>query len=110
MQKTRSCFIGYLTRLRTNRKFETIFCILDELVILILTIRKICRDSIVYKDNAVSTRNESFLFLGPYKKVNNAVLIAWSSHLNNMEKLKAAETVSRLFFSTQTSVSQKIIF
>lgn len=66
------------------------------------------RDSIVYKENAVSMKKGEYMSLGPYKKVSDGVLIAWSSYLSNMEKLKAPETVPRLFFSVQNFVSLKI--
>ncbi|XP_042011735.1 uncharacterized protein LOC121760177 [Salvia splendens] len=58
------------------------------------------KDDVVYKDSFKETLHGEFQSLAPFKRVSPAIVDTWSSYLNNMEQLKAPETVSRLFFST----------
>ncbi|XP_042049708.1 uncharacterized protein LOC121795270 isoform X2 [Salvia splendens] len=59
------------------------------------------RDAIVYEDSYKRTVQSAFLSLAPFKHVSPVIVDTWCSYLNNMEKLKAPDTVSRLFFSTR---------
>ena len=63
------------------------------------------RDSVVYYDNFKSTVQIEMQSLAPFKPVSPDVIDTWSSYLNTMERNKAPETVSRLFFSTKPCVS-----
>ncbi|XP_047948906.1 uncharacterized protein LOC125194683 [Salvia hispanica] len=49
-----------------------------------------------------------FQSLAPFKPVSPDVIDTWSSYLNTMEKSKAPETVSRLFFSTKPCIQSMV--
>lgn len=63
------------------------------------------RDCVVYQDTFKKTVQKEFESLAPFKPVSHALIDTWSSYLNTMEKSKAPESVSRLFFSTNPCVS-----
>ena len=65
-----------------------------------------CRDTVVYEDDCIKTVQLDFASLAPFKTVSSAIVDTWSAYLNNMEKLKAPETVARVFFSTKPCVSE----
>ena len=65
-----------------------------------------CRETVVYVDDCITTMHIEFASLAPFKRISPAIVDTWSAHLNNMEKLKAPETVARVFFSTKPCVSE----
>ena len=60
---------------------------------------------VVYQDTFKKTIQIEFQPLESFKPVSPAVIDPWSSYINTMGKSKAPESVSRLFFSTNTCVS-----
>ena len=66
----------------------------------------LCRDTVVYEDDCIKTVQLEFASLALFKSVSPTIVDTWSAYLNNMEKLKAPETVSRVFFSTKPCVSE----
>lgn len=66
----------------------------------------LCRNLVVYEDKSVKTVQREFVSLAPFNPVSPAIVDTWSSHLNHMEKFKAPETASRIFFSTKPCVSE----
>ena len=65
------------------------------------------RDSVVYHDTFHTTVQLEFQSLASFKPVSPDVIDTWSSYLNTMEKSRAPETVSRLFFSTKPCVREQ---
>ncbi|XP_042021080.1 uncharacterized protein LOC121768615 [Salvia splendens] len=58
------------------------------------------KDNVVYKDSFRETLHGEFQSCVPFNRISPAIVDTWTSYLNNMEQIKASETVSRLFFST----------
>ena len=66
-----------------------------------------CRDTVIYEDDCIKTVQLELASLEPFKSVSPMIVDTRSAYLNNMEKLEAPETVSRVFFSTIPCVSEK---